>query len=139
MPEDENATLRAIARDLHWMARRYADGRMTYATRLFNDHTRTLLALGVPLNPTGDSTVWARDGMGRAYDHLTDDEAAQGRAYDYTMPPDLAEYERLRAALLTIQQHYGQVCDTYELCDHPACMSSYGAWAIADGALNGNE
>lgn len=139
MTEDENATLRAIARDLHWMARRYADGRMTYAASTVNEHTRTLLALGVKLNPTGDGTIWARDGMGRAYDHLSDEEAAQGRPYDYVPPPDLAEYERLRAALRTIQQHYGQVCPAYEACDHPACWSSYGAWAVADGALSGEE
>jgi len=76
--EAENATLRVIARDLHWQARRYMDGRRTGAKQ-FNGHTRTLLSLGVPLNPTGDGTIWARDRDGRAYDGLTDEEAAQGR------------------------------------------------------------
>lgn len=70
--------LRRIAADFHWMARRYADGRSSYVTGLFNDHTRALLAMGVELNPTGDGTIWARDAMGRAYDGLTDEEAAQG-------------------------------------------------------------
>lgn len=74
----ECEALRRIAADFHWMARRYADGRSSYVTGLFNDHTRALLAMGVELNPTGDGTIWARDAMGRAYDGLTDDEAAQG-------------------------------------------------------------
>lgn len=76
--ERENQILRIIAKDLHWMARRYADGRMTYAANTVNGHARALLAMGVELNPTGDRTIWARDGMGRLYDGLTDDEAAQG-------------------------------------------------------------
>lgn len=54
--------LEKIAHDLHWMARRYADGRRSYAPGLFNDHTRALLEMGVKLNPTGDGTVWANDG-----------------------------------------------------------------------------
>lgn len=58
------ATLNAAC-ELHWMARRYADGRQSYAVGMHNDHTRTLLALGAPLNPTGDGTLWAADGSGR--------------------------------------------------------------------------
>lgn len=75
----QNETLRLIVRNFHWMARRYADGRSTYATRLFNEHVRTLLSMGVELDPTGDETIWARDGMGRAYDKLSDEEASLGR------------------------------------------------------------
>jgi hypothetical protein len=59
-----------IVRNFHWMARRYADGRMSYVTGLFNDHVRALQQMGVELNPTGDETVWAKDGMGRAFDGL---------------------------------------------------------------------
>lgn len=72
--KQENELLRRVARDFHWMARRYADGRMTYATGLFNDHTRLLLSLGVELNNC-DGTLFAQDGMGRKYDGLTDEEA----------------------------------------------------------------
>ena len=64
-----------IAQTFHWMARRYADGRMSYATSLFNECVRSLLAMGIELNPTQDGTIWARDSMGRAYDKLTDEEA----------------------------------------------------------------
>jgi hypothetical protein len=39
------------------------------------------------------------------------------------------------AALREIRQQYGKVCANYELCEHPACASSYGAWAVADKAL----
>ena len=77
--EAENSKLREIAKDLHWMARRYADRRQSYATGTFNAHTRALLAMGVDLNPTADGTIWARDQGGRAFDGLTDDEAALGR------------------------------------------------------------
>jgi hypothetical protein len=74
----ENEALRRIAVDLYWQARRYCDGRMSYVTGLFNEHTRALLAMGVELNPTADDTVWARDQMGRAFDKLMGEEAAMG-------------------------------------------------------------
>lgn len=61
--------------DFHWMARRYADGRRTYSTGLFNDHTRVLQSMEVPLHTTGDNALFARDGMGRAYDKLSQEEA----------------------------------------------------------------
>lgn len=35
--ERERDEARQIVRDIHWMARRYADGRMTYAVGMFND------------------------------------------------------------------------------------------------------
>jgi len=72
------ATLRAIVVDLQFWARRYADGRMTYVTGEVNQHTRTLLAMGIELigDPADGGTVWSRDGMGRDFDGLTDVEAA---------------------------------------------------------------
>jgi hypothetical protein len=66
-------------RDLHWMARRYADGRQSYATGLFNGITRRLIKLGVKLNPTSHETFWARDAMGRPFDRLSDEEASMGQ------------------------------------------------------------
>lgn len=102
----ENETLRLICADLAWMARRYCNGRSSYATHLFNQHTRTLLKLGVPLDPTADGTLWARDGMGRAYDGLSDEEAAQGeplREIDVRRDTEIEalrqELHRLRAEL----------------------------------------
>lgn len=74
----ENADLRTIVGDLHWMARRYADSRRSYAAPLFNHATRTLLRLGVKLDPTTDGIVWARDGLGRGFDGLSDAEATPG-------------------------------------------------------------
>lgn len=75
MSETREEALERIVRELHWMARRYADGRSTYATARFNDCTRHLLALGVDLQP-GREGLWARDGMGRRHDGLTEAEAA---------------------------------------------------------------
>ena len=73
--------LESIIKDIHWMARRYADGRSTYATGMFNDATRLALRLGLDLRTarSADKTVFARDGMGRAYDGLTEEEAEEGK------------------------------------------------------------
>lgn len=51
-----------VVQVLHWMARRYADGRQSYAPSLFNDQVRILQGMGITLNATGDGTVWAADG-----------------------------------------------------------------------------
>ena len=45
------------------------------------------------------------------------------------------ERNTYRAALEEIRANYGKVCQEFELCEHPACESSYGAWATADEAL----
>ena len=81
--EHENEILKQIASNLAWQARRYCDGRQSYVTSMFNDDIRKLISLGVELNPTADGTIWARDAQGRAYDHLTPEEAALGDAPDY--------------------------------------------------------
>lgn len=47
----------------------------------------------------------------------------------------MIEADQLRKALEQIRLVAGNVCDSYETCDHPACQSSYAAWAIADEAL----
>lgn len=74
----ENAALRNIAVDLHWMARRYADERRSVAPGIFNDAVRALLAMGVKLNPSADNIIWARNGMGRQFDRLTEAQATPG-------------------------------------------------------------
>lgn len=76
--EAENRILRRICIDLHPMARRYADERRTYVTSMFNEHTATLLSLRLKLNPTADGIIWARDGGGRKYDGLTEEQATPG-------------------------------------------------------------
>ena len=76
--KNQNDILRQAVVDLHWMARRYADGSRTYATSMFNERTRQLLRIGVKLDPKADYIIWARDGMGRKFDGLTDAEATPG-------------------------------------------------------------
>lgn len=66
------ATLTAAVIDLQWMARRYADGRSTYVPSTFNEHVRNCVAAGIGFK----GPLFARDGMGRQYDGLTDEEAA---------------------------------------------------------------
>jgi len=68
--------LQKICQDFHWMARRYCDGRSTYATSLFNGGTGQLLRMGIQLNQGGDGTVWASDGMGKRFDGVTDEDLA---------------------------------------------------------------
>lgn len=93
--------------DLHWMGRRYADGRTSYATSLFNEHTRFLKALGFPLNPTGDETIWARDTMGRLFDGLTSDEAEMGNAPEkYVSPPKEDELQHAKDAVIQAVQGF---------------------------------
>ena len=36
------------------------------------------------------------------------------------------------AVIREIRDRCGKVCETYEICEHVACQSSYTAWAIAD-------
>lgn len=68
--------LKAAIRDIHWMARRYADGRCSYAPGMFNGRVRDLMAAGFELK----EPLFARDGMGRAFDGLTEDEVAAAEA-----------------------------------------------------------
>lgn len=98
----ELEALRRIVVDLHWMARRYVDGRSSYATRLFNSHTRALLAMGVELNTTADGTIWARDAMGRAYDGLSEEEAAQGEPAPAWLHEEDLEAARAHARRLCV-------------------------------------
>lgn len=97
----ENVALRQIAADLHWMARRYADGRRSYAVGMFNRHTLALLKMNVSLNATGDGTIWARSGYGRGHDGLTIAEAAAGREPDW-WHQDLAADDALLLALAVL-------------------------------------
>lgn len=63
-----NNKLEQEIRDLHWMARRYADGRATYAVSLFNSITRTLIREGVILESTDKEPLFAKDLHGPAYE-----------------------------------------------------------------------
>ena len=75
----ENEALRVIVADVHWMARRYADGRSSYAPGMFNSRVKELLGMGVELC----KPHYARDGMGRKFDGLTEEEV---RAAEEDMP-----------------------------------------------------
>ena len=57
------SVLEMIVKDFHWMARRYCDGRSSYAPSLFNEHTKRLLELGIILDSNSDGTIWAGDGV----------------------------------------------------------------------------
>lgn len=133
--EAENRKLREVAKDLHWLARRYADGRSSYATSLHNDHTRTLLSLGVPLNPTGDGTLWARDRDGRAYDGLTDEEAAQGRP----LPENAAAWRGEEVAQLRAEREADRArlaaLDAWDAAQ-AAAMQAIDAYQVARNHTN---
>lgn len=67
-----------IIEDLIWMARRYADGRSTYAPGIVNDATRWMINNKLRVNTCVEGMIWARDGMGRRFDGLTDVQATPG-------------------------------------------------------------
>jgi hypothetical protein len=92
-------TLKKIASELHWMARRYADGRQSYVTHQFNEITRMLQSMEIDLKEAGDGTVWARDAMGRSFDGLSEKEASQGNPVPEWKTWDDEEVQRLRSAL----------------------------------------
>lgn len=78
----ENGLLRKAIRDNWVWARRYCDGRMTYATSGYNDATRALMAAGVLPPDWADpmaETPWARDGMGAGPGGLSAAEHDRGR------------------------------------------------------------
>lgn len=86
--------LAAVIRELHWMARRYAEGRQTYAASSCNDATREALALGVDL-AMPDGTLWAADGTGEAgYSGLSEEEMAsalKSKTLRLRLVPEIAE------------------------------------------------
>ena len=61
--EAENYKLRQICIDLQWMARRYADGRSTYAPGIVNDATTYLLSIGVKLKNCAKEGLYANYGL----------------------------------------------------------------------------
>lgn len=91
---------------------------------------------------------WRTGTKGRQtiYDASRDGDGGQpGRSLGRMDTPELAaqvvaavnESAALRAALVEIRETEGRVCAEHDTCTHPACQSSYAAWAIADEALGG--
>ena len=68
--DDDVLVSRKALMDLQFLARRYCDFRHTYVTYEFNRLTQYLIEIGVDLEHT-DGIIWARDGSGRDYDHLS--------------------------------------------------------------------
>jgi hypothetical protein len=54
--------LEHLCTELHWMARRYADGRKTYAVEEVNNATDLMLSLDVDVAPCAEQKIYARDG-----------------------------------------------------------------------------
>ncbi len=55
--------LRTIIQETLWMARRYADGRCTYAPSTVNEAIDAALALGLHITTDADGTMYAKDGQ----------------------------------------------------------------------------
>ena len=71
--EGERDEARGVVRETLWMARRYADGRQTYAVGMFNDAAMLAVAGGYASGEP-DGTMFARDGRMPEY------RAAEARA-----------------------------------------------------------
>lgn len=66
----ERDEARQIVRDIHWMARRYADGRLSYAPGMFNDAIRKAVEGGwLRLTSADKESVYAKEG------HISDLES----------------------------------------------------------------
>ena len=104
----ELEALRKIVRDFHWMARRYADGRSSYAPGMFNDHVKTLQSFGFDFHQS--APLFARDGMGRDFDKLSpDDVAAAERDMPKGFSGSCADADaRLKADLLSARERIAE-------------------------------
>lgn len=61
---EENEILQKCVLDLYWMARRYADGRMSYAVPTCNDAIRKLIDIGLPIKEDPiNNRMFAVDGI----------------------------------------------------------------------------
>ena len=58
----ELAAYKQSFEDVHWMARRYADGRSSYAPGMYNDALERVMKFGFKPNECDDGYIWARDG-----------------------------------------------------------------------------
>ena len=58
----ENANLRSALQETLWMARRYADGRMTFAPTDVNKVIDYCQSINLSIEPDSDIGVYARDG-----------------------------------------------------------------------------
>jgi len=71
-------TLKYIIKNTLWMARRYADGRRSYATSMYNEAARMALSLGIiNENDNPDGTWWAEDSDGLEFSGLNEEEYKQ--------------------------------------------------------------
>jgi len=77
--------LESIILDTHWMARRYADMRRSYASGMFNRAMDKALALGLPLKEDTalNATYYADDAdLGKWRNGTFVREASNGLLYD---------------------------------------------------------
>jgi hypothetical protein len=73
----ENNVLHSAVREFAFWARRYCDNRSSYVASNYNSLVRILQAkydVHFEVDPA-DGVIWARDGMGRAFDGLSEAEA----------------------------------------------------------------
>lgn len=123
---EENRLLRQAIEDCWYCARRYCDGRSTGITWTYNGHTRILQKLMPEVMERvagADGTLWARDGMGRKYDSLTDEEAALGMKPEFINWNSIEgkEFQVMRAAVIQHWQQRG----------HDRCDGNIALWEAA--------
>lgn len=58
----ERDEARQIVRDIHWMARRYCNGRLSYAPGMFNDAIRKAIEGGWLPEPQNGEPILATEG-----------------------------------------------------------------------------
>lgn len=55
--------LRSVIQDMWWMARRYVNGRKSYAVSMYNNAIKRAQDAGMIFSPDNDGLIEAKDGM----------------------------------------------------------------------------
>ena len=55
-------TLEKVVIDIQWMAKRYVDGRRTYAVAMYNDAIKKAIDMGLHFREDCDGEIFAKDG-----------------------------------------------------------------------------
>ena len=137
------STLEQYIQECDWLARRYAEGRRTYATGQYNDAKRAVLATGLELelDPL-TSTPWARDGSGARFCGLSAEEYAQGKPLERIdiqpeLEPDrVKERERLVALEERVKLLEQVYCAADIVWDNTKNINE-GYWGVDGFAMDG--
>jgi len=129
--ERERDEARGVVLDTLWMARRYADGRQSYAVGMYNDAAKIAEAGGYAKGEP-DGTLYALDGLRPEYQAVEQRaQAAQAEATRLKEKLDEAEAKTKRTETLIAKAR--TLSDTLKAYGYPV---SAAHWANASGQMS---